>query len=179
MVPALTDPGTLTRVEGGAPTGTDRRGPQLVLARLWPVLDPAVDGLPADEVLGRVLDRLLQHFDVTAAALRIEGGDRYGTPAGDPACPAAVERVMLDVDDELATVGSLELAFETPGPLTAEDRTAFEIVAARLGRSVARLRHERESTVAQAGLRAENRGAGRLYRISTALMAERATTSPC
>ena len=38
---------------------------------------------------------------------------------------------------------------------------------------MARLRHEREAAVAEAGLRAENRAAGRLYRISTALMAER------
>ena len=49
----------------------------------------------------------------------------------------------------------------------------LELAAARLGRSVARLRHERESGVAEASLRAENRAAGRLYRISTALMAER------
>ena len=38
---------------------------------------------------------------------------------------------------------------------------------------MARLRHEREAAVAEASLRAENRAAGRLYRISTALMAER------
>jgi len=159
-------------VNGGVPTGTERRAAPHVLARLWPVLDPAVDALPADEVLGRVLDRLLEHFDVTAAALRIEGGDRYGTPAGDPAWPAAAERLVLQVDDGLATVGSLELGLEARGPLSDEDHTAYEIVAARLGRSVARLRHERESRVAEASLRAENRAAGRLYRISAALMAE-------
>jgi serine phosphatase RsbU (regulator of sigma subunit) len=160
-------------VEGGAPTGTDRRGAQLTLARLWTVLDPAVDALPADEVLTRVLARLLEHFEVTAAALRIDGGDRFGTPPGDPAWPAAAERIELAVQDGLATVGMLELAFATHGPLPIEDRTAYELVAARLGRSVARLRHARESAIAEASLRAENRAAGRLYRISTALMAER------
>ena len=167
------DAGTLPRVKGGAPTGTDRRGAQLVLARLWTVLDPAVDALPAAEVLERVLDRLLEHFDVIAAALRIEGGDRFGTPAGDPAWPGAAERIVLDVQDGLATVGTLELAFEAAGQPEDEDRTAYELVAARLGRSVSRLRQERESAVAEASLRAENRAAGRLYRISTALMAER------
>jgi hypothetical protein len=40
------------------------------------VLDPAVDALPADEVLERVLDRLRQHCGVTAAALQVDGGDR-------------------------------------------------------------------------------------------------------
>jgi len=144
-----------------------------MLPRLWAVLDPAVDALPADEVLDCVLERVMQNFEVTAAALRIEGGDRFGSPAGDPAWPAAVERIELDVQDGLSTVGRLELAFATPGPLPKEDRTAYELVAARLGRSVARLRHQRGSDIAEAGLRAENRAAGRLYRISTALMAER------
>jgi len=144
-----------------------------MLARLWTVLDPAVDALPADEVLGCVLQRLLESFEVTAAALRVEGGDRFGTPPGDPAWPAAVERAELDVQDGLASVGRLELAFARPGPLSREERTAYELVAARLGRSVARLRHARGSAVAEESLRAENRAAGRLYRISTALMAER------
>jgi serine phosphatase RsbU (regulator of sigma subunit) len=160
-------------VEGGAPTGTDRRGAQQLLARLWTVLDPAVDALPAAEVLDCVLERLLRHFGVTAAALRIDGGARHGTHPGDPAWPAAGLRLELDVQDGLGSVGTLELAFEGAGPLPLEERTAFELVAARLGRSVARLRHERESGVAEANLRAENRAAGRLYRISTALMAER------
>jgi serine phosphatase RsbU (regulator of sigma subunit) len=137
------------------------------------MLDPAVDALPAAEVLERLLLRLREHFGVSAAALRIDGGDRYGTPAGDPAWPAADERLELPVQDGLGTVGTLELAFEEHGPLTHEERVTLELVAARIGRSVARLRHERESAVAEAGLRAENRAAGRLYRISTALMAER------
>ena len=137
------------------------------------MLDPAVDALPADEVLERVLDRLRQHFEVTAAALRVDGGDRYGTHPGDPAWPAAGLRLEFEVQDGLGRVGSLELAFESPAPLSLEDRMTFELVASRLGRSVARMRHERESAVAEASLRAENRAAGRLYRISTALMAER------
>jgi serine phosphatase RsbU (regulator of sigma subunit) len=160
-------------VEGGAPTGTDRRDAQQMLARLWTVLDPAVDALPAGEVLEHLLARLREHFGVSAAALRLDGGERFGTHPGDPAWPAAAERVELEVQDGLGAVGALELAFDAPGPLTPEERTAFELVAARIGRSVARLSQEREAAVAEAGLRAESRAAGRLYRISTALMAER------
>jgi serine phosphatase RsbU (regulator of sigma subunit) len=120
-----------------------------------------------------VLARLIEHFGVTAAALRLDSGERFGTHAGDPAWPAAAERLELEVQDGLGTIGKLELAFPEPGPPTQEERVTLELAAARIGRSVARLRHERESAVAEAGLRAENRAAGRLYRISTALMAER------
>ncbi len=151
----------------------DRRSAHQLLAQLWAMLDPAVDALPAAEVLARLLQRLREQFDVSAAALRIDGGDRYGTPAGDPAWPAAAERFELPVQDGLGTVGTLELAFERPGPLSREEQVTFELIATRIGRTVSRLRHERESAVAEAGLRAENRAAGRLYRISTALMAER------
>jgi serine phosphatase RsbU (regulator of sigma subunit) len=160
-------------VEGGAPTGTDRRNAQHLLARLSTMLDPAVDALPATEVLDHLIDRVIEHFDVTAAALRLDGGERYGTPAGDPAWLDAAERLELEVQDGLDTVGVLELAFDEAGPPTPEERVTFELVAARIGRSAARLRHERDAAVAEAGLRAENRAAGRLYRISTALMAER------
>ncbi len=158
-------------MERGAPTGTDRLGTQQLLARLWTMLDPAVDALPADEVLEHLIQRLRGHFGVSAAALRLDGGSRHGTPPGDPAWPAAAERLELAVQDGLGTVGTLELAFE--GPPSPDERLVYELVAARIGRSVARLRHEREAAVAEAGLRAENRAAGRLYRISTALMAER------
>ena len=137
------------------------------------MLDPAVDALPPDKVLACVLERLLEHFEVTAAAVRIEGGDRFGTPPGDPAWPAAGERVEFDVQDGLATVGTLEIAFSGYGPLPIEDRTAYELVAARIGRSLARMRDKRQFSAAEASLRAENRAAGRLYRVSTALMAER------
>jgi serine phosphatase RsbU (regulator of sigma subunit) len=169
----LTVPSTLLRVERGAPSGTDRRSAQQLLARLWTMLDPAVDALPAGEVLERLLGRLLEHFDVSAAALRIDGAERYGTPAGDPAWPAAAERLELAVQDGLGTVGTLELAFADPVAVSHDERVVFELVASRIGRTVARLRHERQSAVAEAALRAENRAAGRLYRISTALMAER------
>ena len=160
-------------MEGRAPIGTDARDAQLLLARLWAVLDPAVDALPAGEVLERLLGRVRENFGVTAAALTLDMGDRFGTPAGDPAWPSAAERLELDVQDGLGRVGSLALAFEGGAPASHEERVVLELVAARLGRSVARLRHERESEVAEASLRAENRAAGRLYQISTALMAER------
>ena len=160
-------------VKGGAPNGTGARDAQAMLARLWALLDPAVDALPAGEVLERLLARLREHFGAGAAALSLDMGDRFGTPAGDPAWPAAAERVEIDVQDGLGRVGALELAFEGGGSPPDEDRVVLELVAARLGRTVARLRHERESAVAEARLRAENRAAGRLYRISTALMGER------
>src|SRR5687768_11953707 len=137
------------------------------------MLDPAVDALPAAEVLERLLARIREHFGVTAAALTLVMGDRFGTPAGDPAWPAAAERLELDVQDGLGRVGTLELGFEGGAPAAHEERVVLELVAARLGRSVARLRHERESEIAEARLRAENSAAGRLYRISAALMAER------
>ncbi|HET8949945.1 MAG TPA: GAF domain-containing SpoIIE family protein phosphatase [Solirubrobacteraceae bacterium] len=160
-------------MEGGAPTGTDRRHAQQLLARLWAVLDPAVDALPAGEVLEHVLERLIEHFGVTAATLRLDSGERFGTHAGDPAWPAAAERLELEVQDGLGAIGTLELAFSDPGQRSQEERATLELAAARLGRSVARLRQERETAVAEAGLRAENRAAGRLYRVSTALMAQR------
>ena len=45
-------------MEGRAPIGTDARDAQLLLARLWAVLDPAVDALPSGEVLERLLGRI-------------------------------------------------------------------------------------------------------------------------
>ena len=77
------------------------------------------------------------------------------------------------MQDGLGRVGSLVLASDGGAAPAHEERVVLELVAARLGRSVARLRHERESAIAESSLRAENRAAGRLYRISTALMAER------
>ena len=160
-------------MEGGAPTGTDRRDAQQVMARLWAMLDPAVDALPAAEVLERLLARLCEHFGVSAAALRLDGGERFGTHAGDPAWPAAAERLEFEVQDGLGAVGALELAFLQPRRLTEGERAELELVSARIGRAVARLHHEREAAVAEASLRAENRAAGRLYRMAAALMAER------
>jgi serine phosphatase RsbU (regulator of sigma subunit) len=160
-------------VEGASGTGTEGRERRALLAKLWTILDPAVDALPADEVLGHVLERIRTAFGASAAALSLDAGDHFGTPPGDPAWPAAAERIQLDVQDGLGSSGSLELAFETAGALSEDAGVALEISAARLGRSVARLRHERDAAVAEARLRAENLAAGRLYRISTALMGER------
>jgi len=137
------------------------------------VLDPAVDALPAAEVLEHVLARLCEQFALSAAALTLDMGDRIGTPAGDPAWPSAAERLKLDVRDGLVSVASLDLAFEARGAPSPDERLVHELVASRLGRTVARLRLERETALAEGSLRAENVAAGRLYRISTALMAER------
>ena len=92
-----------------------------MLARLWAVLDPAVDALPAAEVLERLLSRIREQFGVSAAALTLDTGDRFGTPAGDPARPAASERIEIDVQDGLGRVGSLELASDggAPAPTSA------------------------------------------------------------
>jgi serine phosphatase RsbU (regulator of sigma subunit) len=160
-------------VEGPKTTGTESRDQQrALLARLWAVLDPAVDALPAAEVPGHVVHRICTGFGASAAALSLDGGERFGTPPGDPAWPAAAERIELDVQDGLGSIGCLELAFETVRTRDDFDRTALELAAARLGRAVARLHQEREAAVAEARLRAETHAAGRLYRISTALMAE-------
>jgi serine phosphatase RsbU (regulator of sigma subunit) len=153
--------------------GRRLRSERAHLARLWSVLDPAVDALPAAEVPGCVLQRIQDSFRATAAALTLHQGDSFGTPPSDPAWPAATERVEIDVQDGLGSVGTLSLAFEEPGMLADDDRTTIELAAARLGRSVARLRYEQEATHAEARLRAESQVAGRLYRVSTALMAER------
>ena len=159
-------------MEGGARTGTERRDAQRLLARLWALLDPAVDALPAGEVLDHLLARLREHFGASAAALALDSGERFGTHAGDPAWPAAAERIELEVQDGLGAVGVLDLAFAATPP-DEDERAALELVAARIGRTVARLRHEHEAAMAEGSLRAENRAAGRLYRISTALMADR------
>ena len=151
--------------------GRGVREQETLLAKLWSVMDPAVDALPPEEVLERVLARIQSGFDATAATLTLASGELHGTPAGDPAWPAARERIELDVQDGLGSVGTLELAFQEPqGP---DVRVVLDLCTARLGRAVARMRHEREAKIAEARLRAENRAAGRLYRISTALMAER------
>jgi serine phosphatase RsbU (regulator of sigma subunit) len=160
-------------VEGPLGTGTEGRERQALLPRLWSILDPAVDALPAHEVVEHVLERIRAAFGASAAALSLDAGDRFGAVAGDPAWPAAAERVELDVQDGLGSIGTLELAFERDGALTDDERVALEMSAARLGRAVGRVRHEREAEVAEARLRAENMAAGRLYRISAALMAER------
>jgi GAF domain-containing protein len=163
-------------VEAGPGIGTEGRTAheqQALLAKLWAVLDPAVDALPAAEIPGCVLQRIREGFGASAAALSLNAGDRFGTPAGDPAWPAAIERLEVDVQDGLGSVGTLELAFEHASGLTASDRSALELCAARLGRTIARMRTEREAAAAAARFRAETRSAGRLYRISTALMAER------
>ena len=137
------------------------------------MLDPAVDALPAEEVLEHLI----------AAPGRALRGERGGLAARrrlPPRHPAWRSRV--------AGRGRAARA-RRPGrarhgrhararvrgrrPAPPDERLVYELVAARIGRSVARLRHEREAAVAEAGLRAENRAAGRLYRVSTALMAER------
>jgi serine phosphatase RsbU (regulator of sigma subunit) len=161
-------------VEGRRATGTEGREQQrALLASLWAVLDPALDALPAVDVPGHIIRRICTGFEASAAALSVEGGERFGTPPGDPAWPAAVERIELEVQDGLGTIGRLELAFDTAGTIGEDERAGLELAAARLGRAVARMRHEREAAVAEARLRAETHAAGRLYRISTALMAER------
>ena len=144
-----------------------------MLALLWSILDPAVDALPVDEVPGCVVQRLQEGFGATAVALVTAAGDTYGTPPGDPAWPASAERIEVDVQDGLGSVGTLSLAFAGAGSVSADERSTLELAAARLGRAVASLRNVRESRRVEERLRAESQAAGRLYRISTALMAER------
>jgi serine phosphatase RsbU (regulator of sigma subunit) len=143
------------------------------MALLWSVLDPAVDALPVDEVPGCVVQRIQEGFGASAVALDVALGGNFGTPPSDPAWPAAGERLEIEVQDGLGKVGTLTLAFAERRALSAGERSALGLAAARLGRSVTRMRETHEAERAQHRLRAENQAAGRLYRISTALMAER------
>ena len=162
-------------MEGGTPIGTEGRrteAERALLSRLWSILDPAVDALPAEEVPGCVLQRIQEAFGAGAVALAA-GNEHFGTPPSDPAWPSASERLELDVQDGLGSVGTLSLAFSDSESLSADERATLELAAARLGRSIARLRDERQAASVESRLRAESQAAGRLYRISTALMAER------
>jgi serine phosphatase RsbU (regulator of sigma subunit) len=142
-----------------------------LLARLWPVVDPALDALPADELLARAVGALQQAFGAVAAAVVLTSGERVGTPEGDPAWSRG-PRVELPLHDARAEVGRLEIA--VPGGLAGEEeRFALRLAAARLGRALARRRAERESAGVHQRLRADARAVEHLYRIAGALMAQR------
>src|SRR3954451_23696997 len=97
--------------------GRRTRSERALMPRLWSVLDPAVDALPDDEVPARVVHRIHEAFGATAVALHAVS-EYFGTPPGDPAWPSAAERIEIDVQDGLGTVGTLSLAFEAPGTLS-------------------------------------------------------------
>jgi serine phosphatase RsbU (regulator of sigma subunit) len=142
-----------------------------LLARLWPVVDPALDVLPADELLARAVGALEQAFGAVAAAVVLTSGERLGTPEEDAAWSRG-PRLELPLHDGRQEVGRLEIAMPD-GLADEEERFALRLAATRLGRALARRRAERESARVQQRLRADARAVEHLYRIAGALMAQR------
>jgi serine phosphatase RsbU (regulator of sigma subunit) len=143
-----------------------------LLARLWPVLDPALDALPADELIAAALQAVGEAFDTRAAALELDGGERLGLPADHPLWDSG-PRIVVPVLMVEVEVGRLEVALRS-GATTTDERLALRLAAARIGRVLARRRDERAAAEAQEQLRAEAFAVERLYRTAGALMAERA-----
>ena len=143
-----------------------------LLARLWPVVDPALDVLPADELVAAALEALVTAFEAPAAALELDDAERFGPAADDPVWDGG-PRIVLPVHVGEEEVGRLEVALRD-GAMTADERLALQLAATRIGRAVARARTERAAAQAQERLRADAFAVERLYRTAGALMAERA-----
>jgi serine phosphatase RsbU (regulator of sigma subunit) len=142
-----------------------------LLARLWPVVDPALDELPAEELLTTALAALEQAFGATATAVVLRDGERFGTPEHDGAWDRGA-RLELPLHDGREDVGRLEIALPD-GLADEEERFALRLAATRFGRTIARRRAEHESARAQLRLLADARDVEHLYRIAGALMAQR------
>jgi serine phosphatase RsbU (regulator of sigma subunit) len=142
-----------------------------LLERLWPVVDPALDVLSADELIGAALDALRDAFETPAAALALDDGERFGEAEDDPVWESG-PRLELSVHIATEPVGRLEIVFRD-GHATPDERLALHLATTRLGRAVARRLREREAAEAQERLRAETFAVQRLYRAAGALMAER------
>jgi serine phosphatase RsbU (regulator of sigma subunit) len=156
-------------VSGHQDLGTVRQ--RDLLARLWTVVDPALDVLPADELLERVLTALEEAFGAAAAAVELTSGERVGTPEDDAAWSRG-PRLELPLHDARDEVGRLEIALPD-GLADEEERFALRLAATRLGRAVARGRQELEAARVQQRLRADALAIEHLYRIAGALMAQR------
>jgi serine phosphatase RsbU (regulator of sigma subunit) len=141
--------------------------PQDLLERLWPVVDPALDELPVDELLDVTLGALQRAFDAPAAALVLGDGERFGTPQDDPAW-AVGPRLTVALQDGTEEVGHLEIAVPG-GTATAAERRGLQFIAPRLGRVLGRRRSER----AEARLRAEAGTVEHLHRIAGTLLGRR------
>jgi serine phosphatase RsbU (regulator of sigma subunit) len=142
-----------------------------LLARLWPVVDPALDVLPAGELLASALSALERAFGAEAAAIVLDDGERVGTPEDDDAWQHG-PRLTLPLHDGSAEIGRLEVALPD-GVADAEERFALRLAATRLGRTVARRRAERDAARVEQRLRADARAVEQLYRIAGSLMAQR------
>ena len=142
-----------------------------LLGRLWTIVDPALDALPAGELIEATLAALRDAFGTPAAALEFDDGERIGTPLDDPAWDTG-PRLVVPVPVATEEIGRLEIA-SADGASTAEERLALRLAATRLGRVVARRRSEQAAADAEERLRAEAFAVQRLYRAASALMAER------
>jgi serine phosphatase RsbU (regulator of sigma subunit) len=140
-----------------------------LLERLWPVLDPALDDLPAHGVLEAGVDAMRTSFGVTAAAVVLEDGERVGTDEDDPAWDAA-PRLDLPLQDGRREVGRLEIS--RPGGIADDgERLALRLCAARLGRAVARRLAEEAFDDVRLKLRGDAYAVQRLLAAAGALMA--------
>jgi serine phosphatase RsbU (regulator of sigma subunit) len=142
-----------------------------LLGRLWPVLDPALDALPAGELIDAALAALATGFDAAAVALELTDGERIGNHPDDPVW-ASGPRIDLPVRVAEQEIGRLEIALHD-GATTSEERLALQLAAARVGRAVARRRSEQLAAESHERLRADAFAVERLYRTAGALMAER------
>ena len=107
-----------------------------LLARLWPVVDPALDVLPADELLTTALAALEQAFGAAATAVVLASGERFGSAEDDAAWEQG-PRMELPLHDGHEDVGRIEITM--PGGVAdAEERFALRFAATRFGRAVAR-----------------------------------------
>jgi serine phosphatase RsbU (regulator of sigma subunit) len=141
-----------------------------LLARLWPVVDPALDVLPAQELIDAALTALCEAFELPAAALQLVDGERHGPGPDDPVWEAG-PRLVLPVYIGTEQLGRLEIAV-AGGAVSPDERLAYQLAATRLGRAVARRRYEAMQDQARDRLRADAIVIERLYRAAGALMAE-------
>jgi serine phosphatase RsbU (regulator of sigma subunit) len=151
--------------------GPVREAESGLLARLWPVVDPARDVLPAEELIDAVLVALEDAFELPAAALELLDGERYGPGPDDPVWDVG-PRLVVPVHIATEELGRLEIAVPG-GAVSPDEQLAYRLAATRLGRAVARRRYEATQAQAQERLRADAIAVERLYRAAGALMAER------
>jgi stage II sporulation SpoE-like protein len=94
-------------VEGRPGIGTRGRERPSLLSKLWSILDPSVDALPAHEVIDHVLERIRVAFGASAAALSLDGLTEARSPRGGMLGEERVRRLLAAeagaTAEELAT----------------------------------------------------------------------------
>ena len=154
-----------TPIDAGEAGGADYGD---LLAALWGVFDPALDALPAAELVEAALTAVQEAFGAPAAALVLSAGGRLGVPEDDPTW-ALAPRLDVPVHDAGEEVGRLELVLPE-GADDAQRLLALRLAATRMGRAVARWRTEHRTARLQQRLRADAHADERLYRVAEVLM---------